>query len=81
MCSVLGSFQSTSAKQHSIHPGWTSSTDCQSNTACKGGHCTTVSGSGRKDGGITKSADTSMSVIQASTARKQANAGLGEMER
>lgn len=89
-----GSFKSNYAKQLSFPAGQTTGTDCQAKTGCKGNHCSApLPGSVRKDGGRAKNADgagsancdygtdSSMSVIQASTARKQTSAGLGEKEK
>ena len=79
-----GSFKSNYAKQLSTPAGQASGTDC------KGSHCSALPGSGRKDGVHAKntdsagnanygcSTDTSLSAIQASTARKQTSAGIGE---
>lgn len=90
LSSTSGPFQSTSARQLSTPAGRGNVTDCQSSTAFKGDHCSHVPGSGRKYSGDGKNADnttfdngsyntdSSMSVIQASTARKKSSAGLGE---
>ena len=87
LSSAAGQFQSTSAKQLSTPPGRGSVTDGQSKTGCKGGHCSQPPGSGRKysgggknadSGGCDNGTDSSMTVIQASTARKKSHAGLGE---
>lgn len=90
LSSAAGPFQSTSARQLSAPAGRGNVTDDQSKTGCKGGHCSQLPGSGRKYSGGGKNADSggwdngslstdsSMTVIQASTARKKSSAGLGE---
>lgn len=90
LSSTSGPFQSTSARQLSTPAGRGNVTDCQSSTGFKGDHCSHVPGSGRKYSGDGKNADnttfdngsyntdSSMSIIQASTARKKSSAGLGE---
>lgn len=90
LSSTSGPFQSTSARQLSTPAGRGYVTDCQSSTGFKGDHCSHVPGSGRKYSGGSKNSDnttfdngscntdSSMSVIQASTARKKSSAGIGE---
>ena len=90
LSSAAGPFQSTTARQLSTPAGRGNVTDGQSKTGCKGGHCSQPPGSGRKYSGGGKNADnggydngsvstdSSMTVIQASTARKKSSAGLGE---
>ena len=70
--SVPGSLQTNSAKHLSVPSGQTIGSAYQSSTGCVGGHCVGLPASGRKDGGGT------MSVTQASIARKKTHAGLGE---
>lgn len=87
LSSAAGQFQSTSARQLSAPAGRGNVTDGQSKTGCKGGHCSQPPGSGRKysgggktadSGGCDNGTDSSMTVIQTSTARKKSHAGLGE---
>jgi len=90
LSSASGPSQSTSARQLSTPAGRGNVTDCQSSTGFKGDHCSHVPGSGRKYSGGGKNADnttfdngscntdSSLSGIQASTARKKSSAGLGE---